>query len=324
MALPIRKRTIREGGCSQTCPQAGVENILHGGDAEEDCLYGAVEAEDASEQMTFSSEEFEGRKAADLKGFESFLDPRGVGDSSTFDPWRSLHFIVGQQIASISTIHTLVGSVSGRYLVPRILQYYSENPAVRTDIQRELFYGLSRWWWTYGKRLRPWPRAREPGPLDMGPWIAIIGMRLPTYPRNILADGSQDVTCLNNLLLLLHHRQSASTTGTLKDLGRREGIFWADKLTVGQVLSACYSQKILNRPERGDWGGYQQHLQILIRTLELINLWYPVQTYSPFSHVQVVEKILGIKLSNSGSLPGLKSTTRYTLRRRMTAFDAET
>lgn len=140
-----------------------MENRFQDGDAEEDYLYGALEVEVASEQGAFSSEEFANRKAAEMRAFESnllhsvrivsladqragFIIPHGVGDSSTIDPWRSLHFIVGQQLTSISTIHTLVSSVSGRYLVPRILQYYSENPAVRMDIQRELFYGLSRWW----------------------------------------------------------------------------------------------------------------------------------------------------------------------------------
>ncbi|KAL5314237.1 hypothetical protein ACEPPN_018662 [Leptodophora sp. 'Broadleaf-Isolate-01'] len=191
-----------------------MENRFQDGDAEEDYLYGALEVEVASEQGAFSSEEFANRKAAEMRAFESnllhsvrivsladqragFIIPHGVGDSSTIDPWRSLHFIVGQQLTSISTIHTL----------------------------------------------------------------------------------------------------SSSTTGTLKDLGRREGVFWADKLTVGEVLSECHRHKILNRPGRGDWREYQQQLQTLIRKLELISLWHPVQTYSPFSHVHVVEKILGIKLS---------------------------
>jgi hypothetical protein len=232
---------------------------------------------------------------------------KGVSKGMTIDPWRALKYLDWPFYASRCSVAESRGNVVSGQQLPRIIHYYSENPDLRISVQKEIFYGVSRWWWEQGWS-HTWPASepnlRERGILDMSPLVALIGIRLPHYEngeevddtRYCLGTGLRGIRRLSILILLLELPTSGIESDEY-DL-TKEGAFWGDKLTVGQVLDQCYRQGILEQPNMTDHVAYKKHVAELIHAIELINLWHFVNFHRSPPSLNSVDEIRNIRMSD--------------------------
>jgi hypothetical protein len=136
------------------------------------------------------------------------------------DSWKSLGFLDWSFYGSQYTLaESRPNAMPDRHQNPGIIRSYLGDTELRLKTQRELYYDLSRWWWS-----NDLPHislgVSNRGPLDMGPWLGIIGMRLPTYINGRENDqtSSTDMTRLGILLALLKLPYSTYASG-LRILG---------------------------------------------------------------------------------------------------------
>lgn len=251
-----------------------------------------------------SPEEIAALRVENMKALEGIelRAPEGASKNISLDPWKCLGFINWGHLWNDALHGTILPDVDPAEIsmVPPIVRHLLDEPEIRTIVQKKLFYGFSRWWWN---RYRNSGSARfGRGPLDMGPWIALIGMRLTGYrnagwvDHNIRSSKSAEVVHMEILQLLLD-LPSISAKENIENKREIEGLFWGESITVGQVLNQCYRLAILERPRRKDWKTYQWHTAELIRTLETFNLWHKVRDYDPFENMQSIEELARIKLS---------------------------
>jgi hypothetical protein len=154
---------------------------------------------------------------APLKGRRS----KGISKGMTIDPWRALKYLDWPFYAHRYSFAESRGNAVSGQQPPRIIHYYSENPDLRVSVQKEIFYGLSRWWWEQG-RSHTWQASelnlRERGTLDMSPLVALIGIRLPHFEYETEVDdtcyglgtGLRGIRRLSILILLLDLQLRAS------------------------------------------------------------------------------------------------------------------
>lgn len=168
-----------------------------------------------------------------------------------------------------------------------LVRYLLEKPGVRAIIQKRLLCGLSRWWWNYDGETN-W-RVSCRGPLDMGTWVALIGLRLPGpfSAKNGLGDSlsrrnlrPRELRHIEILLVLLELPYMSAKSNAKKS-SQSEGHFWGETLTVGEVLDQCYRLRVLSRPKKDDWQHYYHYIQELLKTLELLALWPTANRFTP-------------------------------------------
>lgn len=104
------------------------------------------------------------------------------------------------------------------------------------------------------------------------------------------------VECLKVLILLLD-LPCQRTTSDEYDM-KRDGEFWGDKLTVGQVLDECYSHGILEAPMRNDCTTYKSHVAELTQVLWIINMWHFMGSRHCPSHLASVDEIRNATLAD--------------------------
>lgn len=187
--------------------------------------------------------------------------------------------------------------VPNQQVIPGIIRHYLEHPDLRLEVQKEIYYSLSRWWWSNASSPSR-PDIRPRGILDMGPWIALIGMRLPRYEdgKEVDKTGSKDLVRLRMLTIILDLPQLERWSDRYE--AGKEGIFWADIVTVGQALDQCYRYRVLEQPTPQDIVAYQDHVKELIHTLKLVNLWHSMNMYRPEKHLHSVHEIRTMKMSS--------------------------
>ncbi|KAK4941379.1 hypothetical protein LTR10_018648 [Elasticomyces elasticus] len=208
-----------------------------------------------------------------------------IVNEMTMDPWSCLkHIDWAFTFREYTVAESRADTKPGEQDVPAIIHHYTENPDLRLEVQKELYYGLSRWWWSYGHEIPSMPETSTPeirhrGILDMAPWVSLIGMRLPDFRSGEKIDktGSKDVTRVRILTILLDLQQVVVPPDDYSHW--REGELWADHVTVGQVLDQCYRYRILERPDEQDIEAYREHVGDLIVALRLMNLWSPIPVY---------------------------------------------
>ncbi|KAE9374904.1 hypothetical protein N431DRAFT_482029 [Stipitochalara longipes BDJ] len=252
-------------------------------------------------------EELARKKAQKLITFEEKRVSKGISKAMAIDPWMALKYLDWSFYTSIYTVAESRGNAVPGQQTPRIINYYSEHPDLRITVQKEIFYGLSRWWWEQGWS-HTWPASesnlRERGILDMSPLVALIGMRLPHYEngeqvddaRYCLGSGLRGIRRLSILILLLELPIS-SVESDEYDL-TKEGAFWGDKLTVGQVLDQCYGHGILEQPIITDHVTYRKHVGEITHALELINLWHFINFHGCPSTLNSVDEMRNTKISD--------------------------
>lgn len=164
----------------------------------------------------------------------------------------------------------------------------------RWKIQKQVYLGLSRWWWCNG-----WPTSdtsvRRRGILDMGPWVSLIGMRLPRYRDGVDLDrsGSRSLARLRILNVLLHSPQLLSNSS---DCQITEGRFWGDMITIGHVFDQCYRLGVLKPPNGQDVDTYEEHVIELTHAIGFINIWHPIKYFA--IKVDTTRDIRSMTISN--------------------------
>lgn len=217
----------------------------------------------------------------------------------SLDSWRALQYLDWSFYGSRYTVaESRADALPDQQRVPNILCFLLENSKLRLEIQKEIYYSLSRWWWSNG-----WPcgpnseqAIRKRGILDMAPWVALIGMRLPEYRngKEVNKASSADFTHLRILTVLIELPHLGFDSNQYDP--QKEGAFWADNVTVGQALDQCYHQGILEEPNTQDIGAYRNHVAKLISALGLMNLWHFINfRYS--RDIDSVEKTRSMRMS---------------------------
>ena len=196
----------------------------------------------------------------------------------TLDSWRALQYLDWSFYGSRYTVaESRVDVLPGQQSAPAIIRYLMENSKLRLEIQREIYYSLSRWWWSNGSSWTTSEQAiRKRGVLDMAPWVALIGMRLPAYRNGEEVDkaGSADFTRLRILTVLFELPHLCLDSDHYDP--QKEGAFWAENVTVGQALDQCYHQGIFEEPNIQDLGAYRNHVAEVIGALGLMDLWHMI------------------------------------------------
>ena len=229
----------------------------------------------------------------------------GVSKNISLDPWKCLGFIDWKRYGVIYTMAESLPDIDPATgaAVPPVIRFLLDEPRLRAKIQQRLFYGLSRWWWNNGRDSGSPATGR--GSLDMGPWIALIGMRLPGYwevskvgePVSSSNQNSPEVDRMEILQLLLD-MPTIRAKENVNNHSDGEGLFWGETLTVGQVLDQCYRMSILERPRKNDWKTYQRHTSQLLGTLDTFGLWHMVNCFCSFKNIDSIEELANIRLSD--------------------------
>lgn len=214
------------------------------------------------------------------------------------DSWAALQHLDWAFYGSLYTVAVSRADVSsGQLLAPAVIHRLREDSDLRLCIQKELYYGLSRWWWSNGRPC--WPQSESlthcRGALDMAPWVALIGMRLPGYLNREAVDraGSTDLRRVRILTLLLELPYLCTESPYDP---QKEGAFWAEHVAVGQVLDQCYHQGLLETPNSSNLSVCRKHVSEIVHAMALMNLWHLINRYSPPSN-NSVDEIRCMKMS---------------------------
>ena len=152
--------------------------------------------------------------------------------------------------------------------MPNIIRYYNGNAEKRLSVQKRLFVGMSKWWWQHGKHSEEFIRVR--GTLDMAPWVALAGLRLPGSRIKPIIGWQDSELSLSILLEILRMPSPSSIDGAD---WKAEGRFWAKGALLGDLLDRCYQRKILSQPDEDDIKSRRRHTNLTINAIDLINIW---------------------------------------------------
>ena len=157
-----------------------------------------------------------------------------------------------------------------------LLDHPSDTSHAASPLKREgiveLYYSVSRYLW-----------SQERGPffglqsvsdferrmLDMGPFVALIGMRLHEH----WGDNLPLLVPLRVLLVMLNLPIRFRDPGRHLFAFRSGGDCMHRQVTVGQVLQQCYGPGALKEPDAGDLPAYRKHVERVRRALRLVSLW---------------------------------------------------
>ena len=146
-------------------------------------------------------------------------------------------------------------------------QLASEMPslAVAIRLQKRLNLALS-WWDDFWSRLYCYPRGKRylRSVQDMAQYIFLIGFRvyLSGYRNHVLL-----IQVLIQLLTI-----DALNPGMTK--WRTSPAGWREEVpSVGAVLDRCYQKRVLCQPENDDICTSQEQADLVVRAVDLLNLW---------------------------------------------------
>jgi hypothetical protein len=142
--------------------------------------------------------------------------------------------------------------------IPEAAHHLIERPELRLELQKQLYWGLSRWWWR-NNRIADITPSQPRGILDMGALVVLVGMRFPKWSRYNLAfkSLSSDLKALHILIVLLNQPGARTITRTYGSL--REGAFWGNEVNLGTILDQYYRHGILEEPKLDDISTYRTH-----------------------------------------------------------------
>ena len=180
----------------------------------------------------------------------------------------------------------------------------------RSVYTRLLLYGLCRWWWHHGidderthmaQIFRPsleMPSLRGIGrPADMVFWVILIGMRLRPDTTDDKSTRSEKLSTSWRILLLLLDLPHVILRIPIGRTSTEEAVFWANKLTIGQVLDRCYKQQFLEKPDPADRKQVYRHALELGDALALLSIWAPQRNRHGRLGADTVEDLRSMKIS---------------------------
>ncbi|KAF2000320.1 hypothetical protein P154DRAFT_200530 [Amniculicola lignicola CBS 123094] len=270
----LRGRSIHRNKDPETT--IGAREYGNPGVFEQTQMGGTEEMINDDTTATVASPEEAGRWVCQmLQNFHSLCAANGISKGSHVDSWAALRYLDWPFYCQLYTLanpraNTPVGRDHTR--LPAVIRDLMEDDERRLILQKQVYVGLSRWWWCNGWTKSD-PLIRQRGILDMGPWVSLIGMRLPNHvgEDDLLGPSSKDITRLLILVVLLHLPQPPVDSG--EHSSNSAGTFWGDTVTVGQVLDLCYHQGVMKKPHTRDINGCRVHARELTCAIKLMNIW---------------------------------------------------